>query len=69
MAPRIDDRWMWLGVTVFFILAAKGLRYAIRDTIELTRVHPSYYEDETTRAGERPEDSKKHIVHQCLMKY
>lgn len=58
MPPRIDDKWLWLGFAAFFYVAAKGLRYAIRDTIELTRVPPSHYEIKTADANEQPEDSE-----------
>ena len=55
MSPRIDDRWLWFGFGVFFLLAAKGVRYAIEDTIRLTKLER--YDDETNDAQrERPED-------------
>lgn len=59
MSPRIDDRWLWLGFGVFFLLAARGVRYAIEDVTRLTRLER--YHDETADANrEKPEDSMSH---------
>lgn len=67
MAQQVHDRWLWLGFGLFFVVAAKGLHYAIRETIELTKVDPSYYETEPKRQGEQPEDSKGAEVYNMLL--
>lgn len=40
MAYHIDDRWLWLGFGAFAILAARGIRLAIADLVELTKIDP-----------------------------
>ena len=40
MASRLDDRYLWLGFGIFFVAAAYGIRYAIRDIVDLTRIDP-----------------------------
>lgn len=61
MSLRIDDRWVWLGFGVFFVLAAGGIRYAITDVTRLTRLER--YQDETADARrEKPEDSTSHFT-------
>ena len=58
MLTRIDDRWLWLGFGVFFFFAAKGIRYAIKDITQLTKIDPDQYESQSKLTGEQPEDSK-----------
>jgi hypothetical protein len=48
MSHRIDDRLLWLGVGIGLIVAFKGIKYAIEDTVRLTQpedctpaLHPS----------------------------
>ncbi|KAF2468236.1 uncharacterized protein BDR25DRAFT_305217 [Lindgomyces ingoldianus] len=39
MAPRIDDRWLWLGLGVFTFIAIKGVAHGLRTIVHLTEVH------------------------------
>ncbi|KAF1353637.1 hypothetical protein BDV97DRAFT_419676 [Delphinella strobiligena] len=36
MAWALDDRWLWLGFGALFYVAAKGIAYGLRDTLQLT---------------------------------
>lgn len=38
MSFRIDDRYAWLTFGLFLLGAAYGIRYAISDIVELTKV-------------------------------
>ena len=55
MAPKVNDRWLWLGFSVFVFLAAKGIQYAITDTVRLTEIDP--YQYESKKKDDKPEDS------------
>ncbi|KAK5124109.1 hypothetical protein LTR85_001812 [Meristemomyces frigidus] len=57
MAPRIDDRWLWLGFGVFIFFAARNIRNAIKDTVILTEIDPAQYEDNDEKGKKQPEDS------------
>ncbi|KAF2118365.1 hypothetical protein BDV96DRAFT_542102 [Lophiotrema nucula] len=39
MAPRIEDRWLWVGIGVFTLVAIKGVSYSLKYIIHLTEVH------------------------------
>ena len=56
MAPRIDDRWVWLGFGVFLFFAARQLRRGIRETVRLTEIDPAQYEDLENKDEKTPED-------------
>jgi hypothetical protein len=58
MPTRIDDRWLWLGFGVFVFFAARGIRYAIKDITQLTKIDPDQYESQSKLTGEQPEDSR-----------
>ena len=55
MAPKIDDRWAWLGFGIFLFFAAKGIRYAIEDLVRLSEIDP--YQFEPKDKDQRLEDS------------
>jgi len=55
MPSRIDDRYLWLAFGVFAFLAAKGVRYAIKDILQLTKVHDVPALQDRTNDGP-PED-------------
>jgi hypothetical protein len=55
MSHPISDRWLWLGVGVGLILAVKGIRYAIKDTLRLTQVQP-LGKDHDEELSRQPED-------------
>lgn len=57
MPPRIDDRWLWLGFGVFFLVAVRGIRYAITDVVQLTELERYPDESKDEKKDERPEDS------------
>ncbi|KAK4550196.1 hypothetical protein LTR36_003163 [Oleoguttula mirabilis] len=57
MAPRIDDRWLWLGFGVFIFFAARNIRAAIKDTLILTELDPAQYEDKNEKGRKQPEDA------------
>ncbi|KAI6875759.1 hypothetical protein KC323_g266 [Hortaea werneckii] len=57
MAPRIDDRWVWLGFGVFLFFAVRQLRNSIQETVLLTEIDPAQYEDREERDKKSPEDS------------
>lgn len=57
MSHRIDDRWLWLGAGAALYLAAKGISYAIHDTVRLTQVKP-IGKDDTEELQRQPEDCK-----------
>ena len=57
MPPRIDDRWLWLGFGIFIFVAARGMRYAIEDIVQLTQLEPSRNESQNNEKDELPEDS------------
>lgn len=56
MAPQISDRWLWLGAGLIFFLAAKGIRYAISDIVQLIELEPTE-DDNTVEDAEAPEDA------------
>lgn len=56
MAPRIDDRWVWLGFGVFLFFAVRQLRNSIQETVLLTEIDPAQYEDREERDKKSPED-------------
>ena len=58
MPSRIDDRWVWLGFTIFLSLAAINVRHCIRETVRLTEIDPVQLEDEEVKDEELPEDCK-----------
>ena len=58
MAPKIDDRWLWLGFGVFIFFAAKGIRYAITDIVQLTKLDAFDCDSKDQNKDEQPEDSK-----------
>jgi hypothetical protein len=58
MATRIDDRWLWLGFSVIFVLAATGIRHAVTDIVQLTRLDPKEDDKGQGKNDECPEDSK-----------
>ena len=60
MAPRIDDRWVWLGFTILISFAAINIRHCIRETVRLTELDPIQPEGEEQkhRKEEQPEDCK-----------
>ncbi|KAF2187770.1 hypothetical protein K469DRAFT_704721 [Zopfia rhizophila CBS 207.26] len=39
MAPRIDDRWLWLGLGIFTLIAIKCVSHGLDHIISLTTVH------------------------------
>ena len=41
MDNHLSDRTLWLGFGFLAILAARGFRYAIKDTIRLTELDPN----------------------------
>jgi hypothetical protein len=55
MSHRIDDRLLWLGVGIGLIVAFKGIKYAIEDTIRLTQVKP-LGKDQDEELQRQPED-------------
>lgn len=57
MIPRMDDRWLWLGVSVLTLLAAHGIRYAIQDLVTITKLDPYGYEPKRTKKDDHFEDS------------
>ncbi|KAF2165483.1 hypothetical protein M409DRAFT_24334 [Zasmidium cellare ATCC 36951] len=54
MANHINDHWLWLGIGLFFLAAAKGIQYAINDIATLTELDPI---DGKPQDSDRPEDS------------
>ena len=56
MAPRVDDRWVWLGFGVFLFFAARQLRQGIRETVRLTEIDPAQYEDLEDKDEKSPEN-------------
>ncbi|GIZ43747.1 hypothetical protein CKM354_000696300 [Cercospora kikuchii] len=57
MATRIDDRWLWLGVGVFFYFAAKYVKYAVTDIVRLTELDPAQFPANDADHGAHPEES------------
>jgi len=60
MVPRIDDRWLWLGFSVFLVTAAWRIRHAIQDIVALTLIDPAQYDrrdDENEKAGNANHES------------
>ncbi|KAK5131301.1 hypothetical protein LTR08_001140 [Meristemomyces frigidus] len=57
MPSRIDDRWVWLGFTIFLSIAAVNIRHCIHETVRLTEVDPNQLEDDEAQNEEQPEDS------------
>lgn len=57
MSHQIDDRWFWLGVGISLIVAFKGIKYAIEDTVCLTQVKP-LGKDQDEELQRQPEDCK-----------
>ena len=55
MSHRIDDRWLWLSVGLGLIIAFKGIKYAITDTVRLTQVKP-LGKDQDEELQRQPED-------------
>jgi hypothetical protein len=39
MVPKIEDRWLWLGLGVFTFFAVKGVAYGLREIVRLTEVN------------------------------
>ena len=62
MPPKIDDRWLWLGFGIFIFFAAKGIRYAINDTVRLTRLDPLQHEPKKKQKEHRPEDGMYNVA-------
>lgn len=61
MSLRIDDRWLWLGFSAFALLALGGIRYAVKDVIQLTKLER--IEDENADSNrEKPEDSTSDLL-------
>ena len=58
MPSRFDDRWVWLGFTIFLSLAAINIRQCIRETVRLTEIDISPLEDDDAKNEEFPEDCK-----------
>ncbi|KAK5112479.1 hypothetical protein LTR62_004236 [Meristemomyces frigidus] len=57
MAPRLDDRYVWLGFAAFFTLAFYGLRYTIKYTPSSPRRDSIASPSDGGDRNERPEDS------------
>lgn len=57
MSQRMDDRYLWLGVGIGLIVAFKGIKYAIEDTVRLTQVKP-LGKDQDEELQRQPEDCK-----------
>jgi len=53
MASQSDDRWLWLGLGVFFFFAAQGIRHAIGDMVRLIELPPEE-EEPPARAQDGP---------------
>lgn len=62
MSHQIDDRWLWLGVGFGLIVAFKGIKYAIEDTVRLTQVKP-LGKDQDEELQRQPEDCKIPLEH------
>ncbi|KAF2203764.1 hypothetical protein GQ43DRAFT_469718 [Delitschia confertaspora ATCC 74209] len=39
MATRIEDRWLWLGVGVFTLIAIKSVSHGLQSLLHLTTIH------------------------------
>ena len=62
MSHRIDDRYLWLGAGIGLIVAFKGIKYAIEDTVRLTQVKP-LGKDQDEELQRQPEDCKTPLKH------
>ncbi|EMC95438.1 hypothetical protein BAUCODRAFT_149410 [Baudoinia panamericana UAMH 10762] len=40
MTRHLDDRYLWLGFSLFFLTAAYGIHYAFTDILHLTQIDP-----------------------------
>ncbi|KAK5241981.1 hypothetical protein LTR16_008865, partial [Cryomyces antarcticus] len=38
MTRSISDRWLWLGLGAFIVVAARGISYGLHDIVQLTKV-------------------------------
>ena len=56
MASRLEDRWLWLGLGVFFFVAAKGIKYALTDIVRLTELDPAQYPANDKHYNKHPEE-------------
>lgn len=61
MAPRIDDRWLWLGLGAVIILAAHGIRSAITDVVRLTEFDPAQFPENDALQDDEAENSMLNI--------
>lgn len=56
MQRQVDDRWLWLGFGVVLFFAARGVRYAITDIVNITKIDSSQLDSK--QATENAEDSE-----------
>jgi hypothetical protein len=63
MAAHISDRWLWLGVSVFFFAAVKGIHYALTDLVRLTELDAEQFSPKDREVKKQPEDGEPKTIY------